>query len=86
MLVLMRTVTISKGGQVSIPAKVRHRWGTDKVALDDQGTALVIRPIPEDPIGAAIGSLSRRSPKSDELRALVRGEEAAKDDIRKGRR
>ena len=86
MLKLMKMVTISKGGQVSIPAKVRHRWGTDKVALDDQGTALVIRPIPEDPIGAAVGSLSGRGPGSDELRALVREEEAAKDDKRKVRR
>ena len=82
----MKSVTISKGGQVSIPAKVRHRWGTDKVALDDQGTALVIRPIPEDPIGAAIGSLSGRGPRTNELRALVRDEEATKDERRKGRR
>ena len=28
---------ISKGGQISIPATIRHRWGTRTVALDDQG-------------------------------------------------
>src|SRR6202011_900087 len=35
---LMKTrVKISKGGQISIPATIRHRWGTSTVALDDQG-------------------------------------------------
>jgi bifunctional DNA-binding transcriptional regulator/antitoxin component of YhaV-PrlF toxin-antitoxin module len=75
----MKTTTISKGGQVSIPAAVRHRWGTRNVVVEDQGTAVLIRPIPPDPIGAAIGSLAGRGPNSDELRALVRAEESAID-------
>ncbi len=49
---------ISKGGQISIPAAIRRRWGTSTVALDDQGDRLVIEPAPDDPIAAAEGSLA----------------------------
>jgi len=82
----MRTTTISKGGQVSIPAEVRHRWGTGRVVIEDRGSALLIRPIPDDPIGAAIGSLAGRGPTSDALRAMLREEEAAIDEGRRDRR
>jgi bifunctional DNA-binding transcriptional regulator/antitoxin component of YhaV-PrlF toxin-antitoxin module len=82
----MKTTSISKGGQVSIPAKIRHRWRTSRVVLEDQGTAILIRPIPADPIGAAVGSLSGRGPTSDELRSLIRDEESAVDASRKARR
>jgi bifunctional DNA-binding transcriptional regulator/antitoxin component of YhaV-PrlF toxin-antitoxin module len=75
----MKNTTISKGGQVSIPASVRRRWGTSHVVLEDQGTAVVIRPIPADPIGAAMGSLRGRGPSTDKLRRLVRDEETATD-------
>lgn len=81
----MKTTTISKGGQISVPAEVRHRWGTRHVVVEDRGNALLIRPIPDDPIGAAIGSLSGRRPTSDELRSILRAEESAIDD-RRGRR
>ena len=79
----MKTTTISKGGQVSIPADVRHRWGTRRVVVEDQGTALLIRPIPADPIGAAVGSLAGRGPDSHELRSIVREEEVAIDSGRR---
>jgi bifunctional DNA-binding transcriptional regulator/antitoxin component of YhaV-PrlF toxin-antitoxin module len=82
----MKTTTISKGGQVSIPAAVRHRWGTRNVVIEDQGSAILVRPIPADPIGAAVGSLAGRGPNSDGLRAIVRDEEAAIDAERAGRR
>jgi bifunctional DNA-binding transcriptional regulator/antitoxin component of YhaV-PrlF toxin-antitoxin module len=81
----MRMTTISKGGQVSVPAEVRHRWRTSRVSVEDQGSAIVIRPIPDDPIGAAIGSLRGRGPDTDQMRAIVRDEESARDDQR-GRR
>ncbi|MBA3877006.1 MAG: hypothetical protein C0498_08730 [Anaerolinea sp.] len=49
---------ISKGGQISIPAVVRHRWGTSTVALEDQGDRIVIEPAADDPIAAAEGALA----------------------------
>ncbi len=81
---LMRTTTISRGGQISVPADVRRRWQTSRVAIEDRGDSIVVRPIPDDPIGAALGSLRGRGPNSDELRKTVRDEESALD--AKGRR
>jgi hypothetical protein len=69
---------VISGGQISVPAEVR-RWRTSRVSLEDQGGAIVIRPIPDDPIGAAIGSLRGRGPDSDQMRAIVREEESAGD-------
>lgn len=67
---------ITTGGQVSIPADVRHRWGTRRVIVEDLGNALVLRPLPADPIGAAIGSLAGPGPTTDEMRAALRRDEA----------
>jgi len=67
---------ISKGGQISIPAAVRHRWATDRIVLEDRGDSLVVRPLPADPIAAALGSL--RLPKgvtSEKLRAIARADD-----------
>ncbi len=49
---------ISKGGQISIPATIRHRWATWTVILDDQGDRIVVFPAPDDPIAAAEGVLA----------------------------
>ena len=59
LFMLMRTrVRISKGGQISIPATIRHRWGTSTVALEDQGDRIILEPAPDDPIAAAEGALA----------------------------
>ncbi|MCZ7589781.1 MAG: AbrB/MazE/SpoVT family DNA-binding domain-containing protein [Gaiella sp.] len=51
-------MTITRGGQISIPAAVRRRWGTSTVTFDDQGERIVIEPAPDDPIAAAEGALA----------------------------
>ena len=71
----MRTSALTKGGQISVPADVRRRWGARRVLIEDHGDALVVRPLPEDPIDAALGSLAGPGPTSDEARAIVREEE-----------
>jgi len=81
---VMKPTTISKGGQISIPAAVRRRWRTRQLIVEDQGDALVLRPIPADPIGAAVGALAGPGPDGTEIRALVREEEANADDRRQG--
>jgi bifunctional DNA-binding transcriptional regulator/antitoxin component of YhaV-PrlF toxin-antitoxin module len=73
----MRSVRISRGGQISVPAEVRRRWQTDRLALDDRGDQLILRPIPADPIGAARGSLAGPGPTSDQVRSRIRREEAS---------
>jgi hypothetical protein len=76
---------ISKGGQISIPAAIRHRWATDRVLLEDRGSAVLVRPVPADPIAAARGSL--RLPDgltSDRLRELARAEDERIEAARAG--
>lgn len=51
----MKRLKISSGGQMSVPAAVRHRWGTRVVSFDDQGDHAVIRPAPENVIEATAG-------------------------------
>jgi bifunctional DNA-binding transcriptional regulator/antitoxin component of YhaV-PrlF toxin-antitoxin module len=75
----MKQTTITKGGQVSIPAEVRHRWATRRLLIEDRGSELVFRPLPDDPIAAARGVLRRTevvTPSSDDARRQVRREEA----------
>ena len=49
---------ITAAGQVSIPADVRHRWGTSTVAIEDEGDRIVLRPVADDPIDAIRGALA----------------------------
>lgn len=68
---------ISRGGQISIPAEVRKRWATSRVQIEDEGDALVVRPLPEDPVTAARGSFELPPGMTlEKLRAEARQEEA----------
>jgi bifunctional DNA-binding transcriptional regulator/antitoxin component of YhaV-PrlF toxin-antitoxin module len=80
----MKIAKISKGGQVSIPAAVKNRWATERVMIEDQGDALVLRPLPDDPISAAIDLFGAGGPTTDEIRAQLREEEAAAEARRFG--
>jgi AbrB family looped-hinge helix DNA binding protein len=83
----MKTLaTISRGGQISIPALIRKRWGTHRLVIDDEGDRIVLRPFPDDPIGAARGSLAGPGPSSEEMRAQSREEEAEAEERRWGGR
>jgi len=73
----MKMARISKGGQVSIPASVKNRWGTSEVLIEDRGDSLVLRPLPPDPIGAALDLLPAEGPSSEQMRAQLRAEDAA---------
>jgi len=70
-------VKSSKGGQISIPAPIRHRWGTSTVALEDHGDRIVLQPAPDDPIAAAEGALAGEFPGLDaaDLRRQAREDE-----------
>lgn len=77
--ILMKRATISQGGQVQVPAEVRRRWETRELLIEDRGTSLVLRPLPDDPIGAALGSLAGPGPSSTEIRRRGREEDAERD-------
>lgn len=82
----MRVAVISQGGQVSIPADIRRRWGTTRVIVEDRGDSLVVRPLPDDPIEAAMGSLAGPGPTSDEMRRQYREEEIEAEERKWGLR
>ena len=68
---------ISRGGQVTVPAPVRRRWETERVALEDHGDYLLLRPL-RDPIDAFVGfAAGRGGLTSDKMRAQSRTEETA---------
>jgi bifunctional DNA-binding transcriptional regulator/antitoxin component of YhaV-PrlF toxin-antitoxin module len=76
---------ISRGGQVTVPAPVRRRWETERVALEDYGDHLVLRPL-ADPVSAFVGFAVRGgSPTSEQLRAQGRAEDAAAESRRRRR-
>jgi AbrB family looped-hinge helix DNA binding protein len=62
-MLMKKRMKISKGGQISIPASIRKRWGTTTVTLEDRGEELVLRPAPDDPIEAAAGAFAGEGPK-----------------------
>jgi bifunctional DNA-binding transcriptional regulator/antitoxin component of YhaV-PrlF toxin-antitoxin module len=74
----MKRAKISRGGQISVPAEIRHRWRTSRVVLEDLGDRLVVRPAADDPIIALRGAFADASkPSSDALRRRARDEEGA---------
>ena len=82
---LMRTrMRVTKGGQISIPAAIRHRWGTSTVVLDDQGGRIVIEPASDDPIATAEGALADELATVDvaHLRRAARDDERAAESRR----
>ena len=72
----MKRHKITKGGQVSLPASVRHRWRTQSVAFEDLGDMLIVRPVPDDAVAAAKGAFQGRL-DSAKLRKRARADEAA---------
>jgi bifunctional DNA-binding transcriptional regulator/antitoxin component of YhaV-PrlF toxin-antitoxin module len=74
----MPRLKLSKGGQISVPAAIRHRWGGSTIALEDHGDHVVLRPAPDDPIAAARGDLKDIADEvtSEEMRREARAEDA----------
>lgn len=82
----MLKAKVTAGGQISLPASIRRRWGARQVEIEDQGDFVVVRPIPDDPIAAARGILKGLLPPTEELRAQARRDEqiAADAKLRRG--
>lgn len=66
---------VSRNGQVSIPADARARWQADRVVVVDLGDRVVIRPLPEDPVGDLIGKYAGRGPSSDRAKRTAHADE-----------
>ena len=74
-----RVMTVSRNGQVSIPAETRARWNTRQVLVVDLGDRVVMRPISDAPVAALKGKYADRGPSADaarvEERRATRGRE-----------
>ena len=75
----MTIVKVTASGQISLPASVRNRWGVSRVAVEDEGDQILVRPLPDDGIAAAVGSLKRRGPAPEAIRARERRATAARE-------
>jgi bifunctional DNA-binding transcriptional regulator/antitoxin component of YhaV-PrlF toxin-antitoxin module len=73
------------GGQISLPAAVRRRWGTNVVSVEDEGDRVVVRPLPEDPVAAARGAFAGRIGSTAELRKVARADDLAAERRRQRR-
>lgn len=68
-------MTVSRNGQVSIPAGARARWNTRRVLVVDLGDRVVVRPLPDAPIVEMMGKYRGRGPSSDRARRDGRRED-----------
>ncbi len=73
---------ITSAGQISILARIRRRWGTSRVVVEDLGDRVVLRLLPDDPIAAARGILKGRVPDTDVVRARAREDERRAEERR----
>lgn len=72
---------VSRNGQVSLPAEARSRWGAERVVVVNLGDRVVMRPLPDDPVGDLVGKY-RTGPTTDAARSRSRSDDAAR---RRGR-
>jgi bifunctional DNA-binding transcriptional regulator/antitoxin component of YhaV-PrlF toxin-antitoxin module len=84
-MTMVRRMKISKGGQISVPADVRSRWGSSTVVIDDRGDHLVVRPAADDPVEASFGVFAedfRDAPPADQLIRDLRDADAESSERR----
>ena len=75
-------MTVSGNGQVSIPAQTRARWRARRVVVVDLGDRVVMRPLPDDPLGALEGRYRDRGPAADQARRRARRDDSARQSRR----
>jgi len=68
-------VTVSRNGQISVPAAVRRRWRTRSVLVIDRGDYAIVRPIPDDPVTALEGAHRDTGVPTEEARDAERAAE-----------
>ncbi|MGL5867342.1 MAG: AbrB/MazE/SpoVT family DNA-binding domain-containing protein [Dermatophilaceae bacterium] len=59
---------VTRNGQISLPAEMRHRWHTERVLVIDRGDYAIVRPIPDDPVSTLRGAYAGSGPTTDEAR------------------
>ncbi len=70
---------VTRSGQMSLPAELRHRWGTAAVLVIDRGNYAIVRPIPADPLARLRGAHAGRGPNLEQARAAERTAEQERE-------
>lgn len=60
---------VTRNGQVSLPAELRHRWAAGAVLVIDRGDYAIVLPIPADPVTALRGAHAGTGPSTEQARA-----------------
>ncbi|MGI8493124.1 MAG: hypothetical protein ACR2KC_06625 [Acidimicrobiales bacterium] len=71
-------MTVSRNGQVSIPAEARSRWNTRRVIVVDLGDRVVMRPVSDQPVEELEGKYRGRGPSSDQSRRRARRDDTVR--------
>lgn len=74
-----QVMTVSRNGQVSIPAATRARWNARRVVVVDLGDRIVMRPVGDDPVAELSGKYRGRGPRSDQARTRERRADATRE-------
>ena len=77
---------VSANGRVTIPAEVRARWNTERVAIADMGDYIAMQPMSENPLDELVGKYPGRGPNTDEMRRMDREEDARHEEAREAAR
>lgn len=70
---------VTRNGQVSLPAEIRHRWESEAVLVIDRGDYAIVRPIPPDPVATLQGVHAGPGPTTEAARAAERTAEAERE-------
>jgi bifunctional DNA-binding transcriptional regulator/antitoxin component of YhaV-PrlF toxin-antitoxin module len=63
---------VTRNGQISLPAELRHRWQSSAVLVIDRGSYAIVRPVPDDVVTVLRGRHAGPGPTSEEARAAER--------------
>ena len=66
---------VTRNGQMSLPAELRHRWGAGSVLVIDRGEYAIVRPIPSDTVAALRGAHAGPGPRTEDARASDRADD-----------
>ena len=72
---------VTRNGQVSLPAALRHRWGAGSVLIIDRGDYAIVRPMAPDPIAALRGAHAGPGPSVEDARAAERASDRERGDL-----
>ena len=63
---------VTRNGQISLPAELRHRWQSSAVLVIDRGSYAIVRPVPDDVVTALQGAHAGPGPTSEQARTAER--------------